>query len=184
MKKCIWLVIILLGVYACKNNSRTESEIASELILIDSLDFQLNNIKSLLDRTSYQDLHERIETIDHNYDYCKTQITEKKLKEDEETTRLLDEYKALGYIYQKAVLHHKKIVLKLEDLYAQSKTLRKSARAKDYNKETYKQYYNQQRSDILNLNRLCADVLKPVIDTDLTFERREAEVEALAESLK
>ncbi|NQW42070.1 MAG: hypothetical protein HQ463_01380 [Bacteroidetes bacterium] len=182
--KLIIGIFLLFAVISCKNNQRTESEINSELILIDSLDARLNYVKSFLDETSYEDLQERNDIIDNNYDFCKKSLIDKKIVEDEETNRILEEYKAIGFIYKKAIANYKNIVLELEDLYGQSKTLRQSATAKDYNKETYKTYYSQQKEDIGKLILFSNDVLKPVIDTDLTFERRQAEVEDIAESLK
>ncbi len=183
MKKIYFQVLILsITIASCNNGKLSKEEIEAELAHVDTLDFQLNNIKGLLDKVNYQDIQERTEIIANNYAFCSDKLKEKNIK-DEEKMYLLEEYKALGYIYKNALENYKGIVQRTEELFAQSKTLRSSVQSKDYEKETFKRYYFNQKAEILELNKTCAKVLKPVVDTEFTFERRQTAVEELAEEL-
>ncbi len=179
-----YFILLIVIVFACKNKHQADHEVQAELRLIDTLHSRLMEVKGWLDRMPLEELKERKDIIKHNYEYCDQIYKERKLVVDEETARLMDEYRNYGKIYSKAVDSFKPIVMELEELLVQLKTLKESAYSKDYKKETFLTYFYKEKEDVLKLHKFAETVLKPAIDTDLAFERAQKRVEELAEGLK
>lgn len=169
---------------ACQDGHKADHEVQAELRMLDTLNARLQTVKSWLDYMPLAEIQERKDIVKHNYEYCDARYREKQLVVDEETARLMDEYKSYGKLYGKASDSFKPVVTEMEELLLQLKTLKESAYSKDYEKTTFLKYFNKEKEDVLRLYKLAEMVLKPVKDTDLSFERAQKRVEELAESLK
>jgi len=179
-----YFVLSLIIFVSCTNQYKADYEVQAELQMIDTLNARLQTVKGWLDKMSLEEIQERKDIIKHNYTYCDAQYREQGLVIDEETSRLVDEYKNYGKIYGRAADSFKPIVMELEELFIQLKTLKESAHSKEYEKGTFLTYFAKEKEDALKLYGFAETVLKPVVDTDLAFERCQKNVEELAESLK
>lgn len=179
-----FISILLVVSMACKQGHKADYEVKAELQMIDTLNVRLMTIKSWLDYMPLEEIQERKDIIAHNYDYCDSRYREKKLLVDLETAQLMDEYKNYGKLYGKTIDSFKPIVMEMEELLLQLKTLKESAYSKDYQKETFLTYFKKEKADVETLYKLAERVLKPVKDSDMSFDRTQKKVEALAESLK
>lgn len=179
-----YFISLLLILAACKGGHKADFEVQAELKMIDTLNYRLQTVKSWIDKVSLPEMQERKDIIDHNLEYIENQYVESGLKMDVETSQLLDEYKNYGKLYKRASDSFKPIVMELEELIIQLKTLKESAYSKDYEKNTFLTYFKKEKEDVLKLYVFAETVQKPVIDTDLAFERAQSKVEQLAESLK
>jgi hypothetical protein len=177
-----FLALVLL--FSCDNTHKADYEVKAELQLIDTLQTQLDEIKSWLDKISLDEINERYEIIKHNYDFCDTRYREMGKVVDEETARLMDEYKGYGKLYHRASDSFKPLVMEMEELYVQLKTLKASAYSKDYKKEVFLAYFEKEKKAVEDIYEYANNIIKPIIDTDLMFERSQKRVEELAESLK
>ena len=72
----------------------------------------------------------------------------------------------------------------MEELYVQLKTLKASAYTKDYKKETFLVYFNKEKEAVLKLYEYCQNIIHPIIETDLMFERSQTKVEDISKTLK
>ncbi|HEY1045833.1 MAG TPA: hypothetical protein VGF79_05300 [Bacteroidia bacterium] len=169
---------------ACSSGHKADYEVQAELQMIDTLNQRLQTVKSWLDRMSLDEIKERKSIISHNFEFLEQEFVEQKITVDEENSRLLDEYRGYGKLYKRSLDSFKPIVMETEELFKQLKTLKESAHSKDYKKETFIQYFNKEKADVLTLYEYASTVLKPIIDTDLDFERAEKKVEELCQSLK
>ncbi len=179
-----YFITLLIILVSCTNKYKADYEVQAELQMIDTLNTRLQTIKGWLDKVPLEEIQERKDIVKHNYEFVDDQYREKELVVDEETSRLMDEYKSYGKLYDRAADSFKPIVMELEELLIQLKTLKESAHSKDYKKETFLKYFEKEKEDVLKLYGFAESVLKPVVDTDLTFERAQKRVEELAESLK
>ncbi len=184
MFKLLIQLFILLVFFSNCGNIPTDFEKEAEIQYLDTLDARLAAVKGMLDKVDLDDIEERKEIIENKYKFCDMKYREKNIIPDADVVRMMDEYKALEKIYEKATENYKPIVMELEELLIQVKTLRQSANEKDYNKETFKTYFNKEKEDVLKLYAVASSSLKPCIETEPVFERRQKEVEELAESLK
>ena len=74
----------------------------------------------------------------------------------------MDEYKSYGKLYGKAIDSFKPIVMEIEELLIQLKTLKESAHSKDYEKETFLTYFRKEKEDVTLLYTLADKILKPL----------------------
>lgn len=183
MKYIIILFSIILF-FACQPKNTADFEVKAELQLIDTLKTRLDEVKSWLDEISLEEIKERKELIEHNYQYCDMRYRELKKVVDLETAVLMDEYKGYGKLYGRAAESYKPIVLELEELYVQLKTLKESAYSKDYKKELFLDYFHREKDSVEKLHQYSTKYLKTILETDLMFERAEKRVEEIAEELK
>jgi hypothetical protein len=179
-----YFILLIVVISSCSNKHKADYEVQAELRMIDTLHTRLETVRGWLDKLPLEEMKERKDIIKHNYEFCDLQYKEKKLVVDEETSRLMDEYKGYGKIYSRVVDSYKPIVTEMEELYIQLKTLKESAYSKDYQKETFLTYFEKEKEDVLKLYKFAETVLKPAVEVDLGFERAQKRVEALAESLK
>jgi len=182
--KYIFLLIVSSVLFSCSNQNKADYEVKAELIMIDTLNSRLNEIKSWLDEISLEEINDRKEIINHNYNFCDQIYRENNLIVDEETARLMDEYKGYGKLYTRAADSFKPIVMEMEELYIQLKTLKASAYTKDYKKETFLVYFNKEKEAVLKLHEYCKNIIHPIIETDLMFERAQTRVEEVSKTLK
>jgi hypothetical protein len=182
VSKYFFLPLLILA--ACTNGYKADYEVEAELQLIDTLQARLSTIKGWLDKMPLEEVLEREDIIAHNLTFIDQSYKETGLAADEETLALLEEYKSYGLIYARTADHYTGIVTDMEELLIQIKTLKASAHSKDYKKETFLKYFKEEKEAVLNLFSQSEAVLKPAIDTDLSFERAQQRVEGLAESLK
>lgn len=180
---CLLMVALAFAV-SCSERRKADYEVQAELQLIDTLNQRLLTIRDWLDKMPLKEINERIEIIDNNIAFISDEMAEQKLAGDEETSHLLVEYKSYGMMYQKAADSFSNIVTRIEELIIQLKTLKESAYSKDYKKDIFLTYFHREKKEILDLYKYAAIVLKPLVDTDLSFERTEKQIEELAESLK
>ncbi len=182
-KLLIYLFIVLTFFSNC-NNGATDFEKQAELQYLDTLNSRLLFVESLLKKVDLSDIEDRKEIIENNLLFCETKLKEKDIEPEGEIERTLQEYKGLGKLYTYTISNYKPIVMQLEELFIQVKTLKESANAKDYNKDIFKQYFNREKADVLKLYDLAINTLNPCIETESVFTRRQQEVEELAENLK
>lgn len=178
------IVAALAFAVSCSERRKADYEVQAELQLIDTLNQRLLTIRDWLDKMPLQEINERIEIIDNNLAFINDRMVEKSLPETEETSRLIMEYKSYGALYQKAADSFTHVVTRMEELIVQLKTLKESAYSKDYRKEIFLTYFHREKKEVLDLYRYASLTLRPAIDTDLSFERAEKQIEELAESLK
>lgn len=179
-----YFVVFLLILVSCNNKYKADYEVQAELRMIDTLHSRLLTVKGWLDKMSLAEIQERKDIIKHNYEFCDEKYREKQIPVDEETGRLMDEYKSYGKLYKRAADSFTPIVTETEELFIQLKTLKESAHSKDYKKETFLKYFEEEKKAVLKLYAFAEMVLKPTVETDLAFERAQKKVEVLAESLK
>lgn len=179
-----YFIPLLLLAASCKEGHKADYEVQAELQLLDTLNFRLQTVKGWLDQIRLEELQERKDIINHNLEYIESQYVERGFKLDTGTALLVDEYKSYGKMYKRAADSFKPIVMELEELFIQLKTLKESAYSKDYQKETFLKYFNKEKADVIKLYDYATTVQKPVIETDLSFERAEGKIEAIAEKLK
>ena len=67
--KYIFLLIVSIVLFSCSNQNKADYEVKAELIMIDTLNSRLNEIKSWLDEISLEEINERKEIINHNYNF-------------------------------------------------------------------------------------------------------------------
>lgn len=182
-KIILQLFIVSVVMSACSGPS-VDYEKQAELQYLDTLALRLQDVKQMLDRVDHEDIMERKEIIEHNYEFLDEKLREKGIVPDAEMMRMIDEYKALEKLYERTDANYNNIVKELEELVIQVKTLKASANSKDYNKETFKIYFKQEKEDVLKLHNLALETLKPCIETESVFMRRQAEVEELATKMK
>jgi hypothetical protein len=179
------IIILTFGLlFSCGQTNKADYEVKAELQMIDSLNAQLDEIKSWIDKISLDEINERYDIITHNYEYCDMRYRELGRVVDEETARLMDEYKGYGKLYHRASDSFKPLVMEMEELYIQLKTLKASAYTKDYQKEQFLIYFEKEKKAVLDIYEYANNIIKPIIDTDLMYERAQKRVEDLAESLK
>jgi hypothetical protein len=169
---------------SCGNSYKADYEVKTELQLIDTLQNRLKTVKSWLDYLPLSEIQERKDIIKHNYEYCDSRYRELGKVVDPETSQLMDEYKNYGKLYGRAADSFKPIVMEMEELLIQLKTLKESAHSKDYQKKTFLKYFRQEKEAVEKLYDFAQTVLLSVKETDLAFERAQDKVEKLAESLK
>jgi len=179
-----YFIALMLLASACQNGHKADYEVQAELQMIDTLQFRLQTVKSWIDKIRLEELQERKDIINHNLEYIESQYVEKGYLLDQETGLLVDEYKSYSKMYKRAADSFKPIVMELEELFIQLKTLKESAYSKDYEKATFLKYFAKEKEDVLKLYDYASTVQKPVIETDLAFERAEGKIEAIAELLK
>lgn len=183
-----YIIAAALLFAACSGAHKADYEVKAELELIDTLQTRLQTIKSWLDYMPLEEIQERKDIIDHNFSFCEEKFGERFQKHgismDLETAQLLDEYKGYGKLYGKAKDSFKPVVMEMEELLIQLKTLKESAYGKDYKKETFLAYFHKEKADVERLYALADQVLRPVKETDLSFERAQKRVEEIAEGLK
>jgi hypothetical protein len=174
----------MLILAACNNGHKADYEVQAELKLIDTLQNRIQTVTSWLDKMPLSEIQERRDIISHNLDFIKTEYNEQNLIADPESMMILDEYKGYGKLYKKVSDSFKAIVMETEELHVQLKTLKESAYSKDYKKETFLEYFNKEKNEVETLYKLSYDILKPMVDTDLDYERTQKQVEEIAEALK
>lgn len=152
--------------------------------MIDTLQNRLSTVRSWIDQVNLDEINERREIIEHNLMYIQNHYVEKKIMMSPEIAQMLDEYKNFGKLYKKAADSFKPIVTEMEELIIQLKTLKESAYGKDYKKETFLKYFEKEKEDVLRLYDFATMVQRPVVETDIAFDRSQKRVEALAEDLK
>ena len=180
---CLVMAALVLAI-SCSERRKADYEVQAELQLIDTLNQRLLTVRDWLDKMPLKEINERIEIIDNNLAFINDQMAEQKSESDEETSRLLVEYKSYAVMYQRAADSFTHIVTRMEELVIQLKTLKESAYSKDYKKDIFLAYFHREKKEVLDLYRYAALLLKPLVDTDFSFDRTEKQVEELAESLK
>ncbi|MDI1233985.1 MAG: hypothetical protein PSX81_06880 [bacterium] len=184
MFKLFPYLFILSCFYCACNAPKPDYETQVELQYLDTLNDRLLGIKTLLDKVDLADIEERSEVIEHNLQFCSIKMEEKAIEPDEEMKRLFEEYRALDRLYLNTAKQYTAIVKQTEELFIQIKTLKESAKEKDYDKVVFKVYFNQAKKEILSLNSLAQNTLKLCVESESVFTRRQEEVETLAEALK
>lgn len=179
-----YFIPCVLIMSACQQGYKADYEVKAELQLIDTLQLRVQTIRTWLDYMPLEEIQERKDIINHNYEFCDSRYREKKIVVDLETAQLMDEYKSYGKLYGRAIDSFKPIVMEMEELLIQLKTLKESAHSKDYEKETFLTYFKKEKEDVAKLYALADKLLKPIKDTDLAYERAEKKVEGICESLK
>lgn len=179
-----YFVPLLLLFTSCQSGYKADYEVQAELQMIDTLSQRLSTVKTWLDRMPLAEIQERKEIVAHNMGFIEEEIVAQKKTPDEITIRLLDEYRAYGKLYKRSADSFKPIVMETEELLKQLKTLKESAHSKDYEKETFLKYFEKEKSDVVTLFDYASTIIKPLIDTDLDFERAEKKIEDLCENLK
>ncbi|MBL7835892.1 MAG: hypothetical protein JNM67_00100 [Bacteroidetes bacterium] len=179
-----YLSFLLIVLVACKGGHKADYEVQAELQMLDTLQARLLTVKSWIDKVDLREIQERKDIIDHNLQYIQNHFVESNTLMTPETALLLDEYKNYGKLYKKASDSFKPLVMELEELFIQTKTLKESAHSKDYKKETFLTYFQKEKEDVLKLYDYATMVQRPVVETDLAFERAQQRVEQLAEELK
>ena len=139
---CLFLLM------SCKDGYKADYEVKAELELIDTLQMRVQTIRTWLDYMPLEEIQERKDIIKHNYEFCDSRYREKNLIVDLETAQLMDEYKSYGKLYGKAIDSFKPIVMEIEELLIQLKTLKESAHSKDYEKETFLTYFRKEKEDV------------------------------------
>lgn len=182
-KKIFYFLLFSFVLTQCKNKT-VEYEIQYELQMIDTLQNRLGEVKTWLDKVDIEDYAERADIIENNYYYCDSYFRSHKIEVTKDISTMMDEYKGLMNIYKIVLNNHKNIVMETEELYIQLKTLKNSTKSKDYKKETFKQYFQKEKEDILKLHDMAKYVLTPAIVTENNFHRRQTEVEELMDSFK
>ncbi len=178
-----YLFILLCLIVSCSGPAN-DFEKQAELQYLDTLGSRLNGVKNLLDKVDLADIKDRQDIIQNNYQFCELKLKEKAIEPDEEMARLLQEYRALERLYSNTIATYPGIVMKLEELYLELKTLKESANAKDYNKEVFKTYFNKEKEEVLQLHKAAQNTLKLCVEAESVFTRRQQEIEELAEALK
>ena len=56
--KYIFLLIVSIVLFSCSNQNKADYEVKAELIMIDTLNSRLNEIKSWLDEISLEEINE------------------------------------------------------------------------------------------------------------------------------
>lgn len=179
-----YLISFVLILAACNNGHKADYEVQAELKLIDTLQNRIQTVTSWLDKMPLSEIQERKDIISHNLEFVKTEYNEQNLIADPESMMILDEYRGYGKLYKKVSDSFKAIVMETEELDLQLKTLKESAYSKDYKKETFLEYFYKEKREVENLYKLSYDILKPMVDTDLDYERTQKQVEEIAEALK
>ena len=119
---CLFLLM------SCKDGYKADYEVKAELELIDTLQMRVQTIRTWLDYMPLEEIQERKDIIKHNYEFCDSRYREKNLIVDLETAQLMDEYKSYGKLYGKAIDSFKPIVMEIEELLIQLKTLKESVK--------------------------------------------------------
>jgi hypothetical protein len=179
-----YLSLLLIVISACKGGHKADYEVQAELQMLDTLQSRLNTVRSWIDQVNLAEIQERKDIIEHNLLYLQNHYVENKIIMTPETALLLDEYKNYGKLYKKAADSFKPIVMELEELYIQLKTLKESAYSKDYKKETFLTYFKKEKEDVLKLFDFATMVQRPVIETDMAYDRAQKRVETLAQELQ
>ena len=179
-----YFIPCVLLLMSCKEGYKADYEVKAELELIDTLQMRVQTIRTWLDYMPLEEIQERKDIIKHNYEFCDSRYREKNMVVDLETAQLMDEYKSYGKLYGKAIDSFKPIVMEIEELLIQLKTLKESAHSKDYEKETFLTYFRKEKEDVTKLYTLADKILKPIKDTDLAFDRAQKKVEGICEGLK
>ena len=174
----------LLIFAACQKGFKADYEVKTELQLIDTLQNQLNTIKTWLDFMPLADIQERKAIIEHNLSYLEEQYVSKHLLLTPEDALLMDEYKSYAKLYGRAIDSFKPVVMEVEELMIQLKTLKASAHSKDYEKATFLKYFNEEKTAVEKLYKLADKLLKPIQETDLAYERAQTKVEAMSEEFQ
>ncbi|MES2618888.1 MAG: hypothetical protein V4613_13500 [Bacteroidota bacterium] len=184
MFKIIIQLFILTALFTQCSGPSSDFEKQTELQYLDTLDARLEVVRQLLSKVNYEDISERKEIIEHNYELLEERFVEKKIIPDAQTMQIVDEYKALEKLYERTLANYKNIAMEMEELHIQVKTLKESANSKDYNKETFKKYFNQEKKDVLKLYELSQETIKPCLETESVFMRRQGEVVDMIEKMK
>lgn len=179
-----YFIPVLFLLMACNNGHKADFEVQTELQMIDTLHYRLEVVKTWLDKMSINEMQERKDIIEHNIEYIQGQYVARGMKLEQERALLVDEYKSYSKMYKRAMDSFKPIVMETEELLFQLKTLKESAHSKDYKKETFLVYYEKEKKDVLKLLDFANMVQRPVIDTDMAFDRAQKKIEEWAEELK
>ena len=179
-----YFIACLVALSACQQGYKADYEVKTELALIDTLQNQLNTIKSWLDFMPLADIQERKDIINHNLEYLQEQYVSRHMTLSPEDALLMDEYKSYSKLYSRAIDSFKPVVMEVEELMIQLKTLKASAHSKDYEKATFLSYFNQEKTAVEKVYKLADKLLKPLKETDLAYERAQTKVEAIAEQFQ
>jgi len=180
----IIFILSIAFLMACKGGHPADYEVQVELQLIDTLKGKIETVRGWMEKMPLNEIQERLDVINNNSDYIIHQLREQGLQADEQMSKTMDDYKAFKKLYSVCADSFKPIVTEAEELFYQLKTLKESAYTKDYQKDTFLMYFHKEKADVEQLYQLASSILKPAVDTDLDFERTEAEVEAIAQELK
>jgi hypothetical protein len=179
-----YFIACLVALAACQQGYKADYEVKTELALIDTLQNQLNTIKTWLDFMPLADIQERKDIINHNLDYLKEQYKVNHLILNEEDDKLITEYNSYAKLYGRAIDSFKPVVMEVEELMIQLKTLKASAHSKDYEKATFLTYFNQEKKAVEKVYQLADKILRPIKETDLAYERTQTKIEAMAEQFQ
>lgn len=179
-----YFIACLLIVSACQQGYKADYEVKTELQLIDTLQNQLNTVKTWLDFMPLADIQERKAIIEHNLSYLEEQYVSNHKLLSPEDALLVDEYKSYAKLYGRAIDSFKPVVMEVEELMIQLKTLKASAHSKDYEKATFLKYFNEEKAAVEQLYKLADKLLKPIQETDLSYERAQTKIEAMSEEFQ
>lgn len=166
----LFIILLVLGVVACNQQSKSAYEKQRSLEYIDSLQNDLAQIKYKLDEIDFEEIAHRKQYIISMLDSF--QNMDKPQQIDGELKQILIDYQGFAMMYDNLDHHIESIVKEAEELLIQLHTLRQSVEDGDYGKQDFKLYLSEVSNGISELQELSSKYLDPVIDSEAMFLKR------------
>ncbi|MCO6495721.1 MAG: hypothetical protein J5I91_08600 [Bacteroidetes bacterium] len=183
MKLKLYLITgLAILLFACNNQSKTDYDKQRSLEYIDSLQNTLLEIKSKLDNIDFEEIAHRKQYILSELDFIHKTI--KPEQRDAELDKILTDYQGFAMMYENLDRNIERIVKQTEELFIQTKTLRKSVENGDYKKEDFKIYLRDEARDLAQLQEDAEKYLEPVIESNEMFLKRMEKLEEITKTLK
>ncbi|MCZ2129607.1 MAG: hypothetical protein LC109_04995, partial [Bacteroidia bacterium] len=176
------IILLVLGVVACNQQSKSAYEKQRSLEYIDSLQNDLAQIKYKLDEIDFEEIAHRKQYIISMLDSF--QNMDKPQQIDGELKQILIDYQGFAMMYDNLDHHIESIVKEAEELLIQLHTLRQSVEDGDYGKQDFKLYLSEVSNGISELQELSSKYLDPVIDSEAMFLKRMERFEEVVHNIR
>ncbi|MBX2986130.1 MAG: hypothetical protein KF882_09220 [Bacteroidia bacterium] len=178
----LFIILLVLGVVACNQQSKSAYEKQRSLEYIDSLQNDLAQIKYKLDEIDFEEIAHRKQYIISMLDSF--QNMDKPQQIDGELKQILIDYQGFAMMYDNLDHHIESIVKEAEELLIQLHTLRQSVEDGDYGKQDFKLYLSEVSNGISELQELSSKYLDPVIDSEAMFLKRMERFEEVVHNIR
>jgi chromosome segregation ATPase len=178
----LFIILLVLGVVACNQQSKSAYEKQRSLEYIDSLQNDLAQIKYKLDEIDFEEIAHRKQYIISMLDSF--QNMDKPQQIDGELKQILIDYQGFAMMYDNLDHHIESIVKEAEELLIQLHTLRQSVEDGDYGKQDFKLYLSEVSNGISELQELRSKYLDPVIDSEAMFLKRMERFEEVVHNIR
>lgn len=178
----LFIILLVLGVVACNQQSKSAYEKQRSLEYIDSLQNDLAQIKYKLDEIDFEEIAHRKQYIISMLDSF--QNMDKPQQIDGELKQILIDYQGFAMMYDNLDHHIESIVKEAEELLIQLHTLRQSVEDGDYGKQDFKLYLSEVSNGISELQELSSKYLDPVIDSEAMFLKRMERFEEVEHNIR